>query len=859
MTSSIDVIQYPGNGIHAEEIDVENKSTSSGLSDHPRDKNYVSSSLSGSVTIVEEEKDKSKRKKSKSRGFRHILKREEKDNVTEKPDSKQRSNEEKKSESLARTLSGMFSHKSKSEKEKRKEVVDNKNRIIPKQTNDGSETKSKNRRSLIFFSDNEDEATDHAKRSKRLNSNDSPFSDNESSSNKLKNVRKNRISLNIDKLLGLDDDHKHKNFNNNNITDLFLPETNGSPIKTYKGRLDSSNSVGGRDSPVSILKRAVAVPNQTESPISHTTTFAPSVSIINESTPDYSQETKIESVESVEQKDEIKVESVESVEQKDEIKVESVEQKDEIKVEAVELKNEINIELIEQNDETNIEPVEQKDETKTEPVEQKDEIKIEPVEQKEINIEPVEQNDDFKIDPVEQNEEFKDDLDYSSTPPTSINEDLPINEQELKLVSQVSSDSLNAEVSRESSYYQVNKDICNNTDIEISNDIKDPIDDEIINDNLKVEGYTNLALHDSDQGAKSIETTANSHEDEHLSSTYSSGSSVASDFLISNIYTDSEIQKSLNHDVEHNYLEEDDVKYEQVYHIENKILKTSPIISLIPQISEKQVIITQENQKLEELQAANESLNNAKIQLESMIQEQSQQIAKLTSLESINESLVNAKNQLESKVQEQSEQIAKLTFVSANEPLNNDKDQLESKVQEQSQQIAKLTSLESVMVRQFELAERMEETMRRLEAKVNNQKEELDGLLAGRMEDTIRQLEYKLNEQNKEVEGLKSVVGELCSKNSPSTNIDSGRAAQLSVTSSPEERTLIQTSSPSMMTASITMTEQQAYTKDTLVNTLVVKPLVNTITVSASIATSVLYAVYVRPVVGLVKVVRHGL
>ncbi|CAG8753530.1 3982_t:CDS:2, partial [Racocetra persica] len=326
------------------------------------------------------------------------------------------------------------------------------------------------------------------------------------------------------------------------------------------------------------------------------------------------------------------------------------------------------------------------------------------------------------------------------------------------------------------------------------------------------EGYTNLALHDSDQGATSIATTANSHEDEHLSSPSLSESSVVSEFLISNINTDSEIQKSLNNDVEHN-LEEDDVKHEQVYHIENKILKTSQIISPIPQITEKQVIITQENPHIQK-----------------------------------------------SKVQEQSEQIAKLTSLgSANESLTNVKDQLESKVQEQSQQIAKLTSLESVMVRQFELAERMEETMRRLEAKVNYQKEELDGLLAGRMEDTIRRLENKLNEQSKEVEGLKSVVG-VFQKTHPQQILIAAeptfdtQLAQLSVTSSLEERTLAQTSSPSKMTASITMTEQQTYTKDTLVSTLVVKPLVNTITVSASIATSVLYAVYVRPVVGLVKV-----
>ncbi|CAG8553478.1 16039_t:CDS:2 [Dentiscutata heterogama] len=807
MTSSIDVVQYPGNGIHAEEVDVENKSTSSSPLEHPRDKSYASS-VSGSVTIVEslpehrqmieEEKDKSKRKKSKSRGLRHILKREEKDTVTEKLESKQRSNDEKKSESLARTLSGMFSHKSKSEKEKRKDIVDNKNRIVPRQTNDGSEIKSKNRRSFIF-SDNEDEATEHAKRDKRTNINDSPLSDNENGLNKSKNGRKNRISLNIDKLLGLDDDHKHKNFNNNNITDLFLPETNGSPIKTYKGRIDSSGSVGGRDSPVSILKRTLIVPNQTDSQTSHTTTFAPSVPVIN----DHSQETKIESVESVEQKDEIKVEPVE---QKDET---NIEQKDGIIVEPSEQKkDEIKNEPGEQKDE-------QKDEVNIELVVQKKEINIEPIVQnEEFNIEPVEQNEEFKIEPVEQNDEFKDDdLDYPSTPATSVNEDLSVNEQELKLVSQVSSDSLSNEIIREGSYYQVNK-------AEISNNIKDPIDVEITNED---------GLNDSDQGATSITTTTqlNFHEHEHLSSTSPSESSAVSKFLISNINTDSRIQNSLNHDIDHNNnnLEEDDIKREQVYHIENKIIKTPQIVSPIPQIIEKQVNITQENphiQKLEELQAANESLNNAKIQLESKLQEQSQQIAKLTSLETINESLTNLKNQLESKIQEQSQQIVKLTSLeSTNETLINVKDQLESKVQEQSQQIAKLTSLESVMVRQFEVAERMEETMRRLEAKVNYQKEEFDGLLAGRMEDTIRQLEYKLNEQSKEVEGLKSIVGQLCSKNS-STSLDSGRA-------------------------------------DTLVNTLVVKPLVNTITVSASIATSVLYAVYVRPVVGLVKVVRHGL
>ncbi|CAG8497956.1 8970_t:CDS:1 [Gigaspora rosea] len=54
-------------------------------------------------------------------------------------------------------------------------------------------------------------------------SNDFPNSDNEDE--KSKNEQKKRLSLNLDKFLR-HDDNKYKSFNNNDITDMFLPEVN---------------------------------------------------------------------------------------------------------------------------------------------------------------------------------------------------------------------------------------------------------------------------------------------------------------------------------------------------------------------------------------------------------------------------------------------------------------------------------------------------------------------------------------------------------------------------------------------------------------------------------------------------------
>lgn len=89
------------------------------------------------------------------------------------------------------------------------------------------------------------------------------------------------------------------------------------------------------------------------------------------------------------------------------------------------------------------------------------------------------------------------------------------------------------------------------------------------------------------------------------------------------------------------------------------------------------------------------------------------------------------------------------------------KQQLESKVQEQSQQIEKLTSLEMVMIRQMQLTERMEETIKKLEMRVDD-KEELKDKFTGHMESTVRKLETRIVEQNKEIDGLRTMLEQLC-------------------------------------------------------------------------------------------------
>ncbi|RIA85584.1 hypothetical protein C1645_781610 [Glomus cerebriforme] len=196
-----------------------------------------------------------------------------------------------------------------------------------------------------------------------------------------------------------------------------------------------------------------------------------------------------------------------------------------------------------------------------------------------------------------------------------------------------------------------------------------------------------------------------------------------------------------------------------------------------------------------------------------------------------------------------------------NKTLSNTKEKLEAKVAEQNGQINKFNSMDQIMQQQIDLSKRMAETIQRLESKANVQKDEFDSTSVSKIfEETIKRLENKIDQQNEELIRLKSVVGQLSGEN-PQLLLANGNISRLRITQGEdqnliisqqgeEERALIQTNHSQ---------SPQIYSKSTLVSTLVVNPLYNTITVSASIATSVLYAVYVRPVVGLVSVFRDGI
>ncbi|CAG8582016.1 3044_t:CDS:2, partial [Scutellospora calospora] len=382
---------------------------------------------------------------------------------------------------------------------------------------------------------------------------------------------------------------------------------------------------------------------------------------------------------------------------------------------------------------------------------------------------------EIKVESIEeQADEFKDQISYSSA--NSINEDQSINEQQQKSrpVSQASS-SINSEK------YEVNDDFKyynNQAEVEVNKASKSDnnVNDQIFDNTIKVPIDTKIT--DSFEDSNLERSIILSHQEE--SSTVTVTPITPPKFPVAPGFVGEEIQ--------HHYLNRDNiVQNGHIYHVEERPQLLSPV----SQITEKQIDITQETpqirQKLEELQDTNESLNSVRKQLESIVKEQSQQI----------------------------------------------KNQLESKVDEQSQQISKLSSLESIMTRQLELAERMEETMRRLETKVNQQKEELDGLLAGHMEVTVRRLEDKLNEQNREVEGLKLVLEQLQMTHPQQLLLAAGPETHCSTTSTLqlEGGALVQTQASS--TEMAIATQQNHRPRDTLVHTLVVNPLVNTIVFSA--------------------------
>ncbi|CAH1760158.1 2615_t:CDS:2 [Entrophospora sp. SA101] len=123
----------------------------------------------------------------------------------------------------------------------------------------------------------------------------------------------------------------------------------------------------------------------------------------------------------------------------------------------------------------------------------------------------------------------------------------------------------------------------------------------------------------------------------------------------------------------------------------------------------------------------------------------------------------------------------KLMIVMTGEASNNNKmasntKKIDIKNENKIEENSRINTLEAIVLRQLDLAEKMQETMTRLESKVNEQKE--DSLVSSQMEDTIRKLENKINEQDVELDGLKMIVGKLCARES--TNDDSQRSLQQS-------------------------------------------------------------------------------
>ncbi|CAG8783547.1 1904_t:CDS:1, partial [Racocetra fulgida] len=139
---------------HVEEIEEENKSTS-GSSEYLQNNDYnpltIEETKNGLPPQHQMIEEKSQQDHKKSNGIRRLLKKEGKYTELEKT-----AQEEKKSEGLVRTISGIFTHRSKSE-EKRKDGADDKRHRHSSRQSNNSETKSRSRRSYIFSSDNEDD------------------------------------------------------------------------------------------------------------------------------------------------------------------------------------------------------------------------------------------------------------------------------------------------------------------------------------------------------------------------------------------------------------------------------------------------------------------------------------------------------------------------------------------------------------------------------------------------------------------------------------------------------------------------------------------------------------------------------
>ncbi|CAG8510272.1 5317_t:CDS:2 [Ambispora gerdemannii] len=181
---------------------------------------------------------------------------------------------------------------------------------------------------------------------------------------------------------------------------------------------------------------------------------------------------------------------------------------------------------------------------------------------------------------------------------------------------------------------------------------------------------------------------------------------------------------------------------------------------------------------------------------------------------------------------------------------NTTTQQLETKLPRQSEQTS-LSTMETVIIRQLELSERMEKTMNRLESKVNEQREEMNGMNTIRMQETIQRLETKVDAQRNELDELRQFIGDL-RKNQKLLLSKEAFIHYQQLPPNTIEFTTSETGKDDAAALTLT-TDQETATSFTLVKTLVVNPLYKTV----GIASSVFHTLYIQPVVVFARIVKQ--
>ncbi|CAG8504458.1 17854_t:CDS:2 [Acaulospora morrowiae] len=787
------------------------------------EKQSVSSSSSSSVSFSnlavseklsntnrqmdQEEKQKTREKPSKRKSFRRMFGQNEKEEKEEKKVK------EKKTISLPLFSKGKTGKNEKNEKHERNENE----RLRPTPNHSNSGEKRKNRLSYIFFSDEDgkkDDLTpkDDVPQKKRSNSNSSSFtpSENEDGLEKSKNKSNtNRLS----KFFSSEEDRKRNlNTNHNNLSDLFIAG-NETPIKSHnRSRLINN-------------KNLTELPTNTPRPISLVSSNTMDSDNVDDT---YSKENERYQVDNNSISNDFSNYSEDTVFPDD--REHENNEKTQVIITSSVIHDDVGhrdgIEVTKENHQDYTEPID-------EGIDHRDGPEIVIVDENNQNYSEITSED--KINNVfagddrnHQDDEIpiedtnhENDQDYSVIADENKNNEFASNDQNHR-DGEITCRDINHQGDIENDQNDAKTTANRHIETEINVD-----NSKIIEDNVR-QGHTEVPTVDvvhrdyadhvgtkvTGDNVKSINEDENNQNPTHVipddnidTNNHDENEHSTLSTPASSILSDTQ-SVAINPEFNRKRDYRDEVEERDVRVIEkNRFYEVKKIVEKyqVPKIIEKHVIVTKEDpqarQKIEQLQVTNENL------------------------------------------------------VTVNT-------QLESKIKEQSQQIEKFSSLESVMVRQTQLVEKMEETIKRLETQVQDQKEELGIKISEHMEDTVRHLESKLNEKSKELDNLRMVMMDQLCTNSNTTFIFKPSTGTIDINGLLPASENPSTDTTAVTAMAMTMTTrqepQEMYSRNTLVNTLVVKPLVNTLVVSASIATSVLYAVYIRPVIGLVKVVRSG-